>query len=167
MRDMKKTLALMSVGVCLLLVPAPILAHHGTRVSYDTTTSVTVEGVVTGFRYINPHPALIPAFSGKGFYGHHVPQAVIAAGVKLTGATVHFASDDYDQGPILLQRAVPVEASRAWMSPRTIETSSSLRRASSAGVASIPASASCSSRSSAAHSQVWEPAGPRLPWSPP
>jgi hypothetical protein len=58
MRDMKKTLVLMSVGVFLLLVPAPILAHHGTRVSYDTTTSVTVEGVVTGFRYINPHPAL-------------------------------------------------------------------------------------------------------------
>ena len=57
MRDMKKALAL-SVGLCLVLLPAPILAHHGTRVSYDTTTSVTVEGVVTGFRYINPHPAL-------------------------------------------------------------------------------------------------------------
>ena len=60
-------------------------------------------------RVLNVHPALIPAFSGKGFYGHHVHQAVLAAGVKLTGATVHFASDDYDQGPILLQRAVPVE----------------------------------------------------------
>jgi phosphoribosylglycinamide formyltransferase-1 len=60
-------------------------------------------------RVLNVHPALIPAFSGKGFYGHHVHEAVLAAGVKLTGATVHFASDDYDQGPILLQRAVPVE----------------------------------------------------------
>ncbi len=60
-------------------------------------------------RVLNVHPALIPAFSGKGFYGHHVHEAVLAAGVKLTGATVHFASDDYDQGPILLQSAVPVE----------------------------------------------------------
>ncbi len=58
MRDMKKALALASLAVCLVLLPAPILAHHGTRVSYDTTTSVTVEGVVTGFIYRNPHPAL-------------------------------------------------------------------------------------------------------------
>lgn len=57
MRDIKKALAL-SVGMCLVLLPAPILAHHGTRVSYDTSTSVMVEAVVTGFRYINPHPAL-------------------------------------------------------------------------------------------------------------
>ena len=60
-------------------------------------------------RVLNVHPALIPAFSGKGFYGHHVYEAVLEAGVKLTGATVHFASDDYDQGPILLQGTVPVE----------------------------------------------------------
>jgi formyltetrahydrofolate-dependent phosphoribosylglycinamide formyltransferase len=60
-------------------------------------------------RTLNVHPALIPAFSGKGFYGHHVHEAVLAAGVKLTGATVHFASDDYDEGPILLQGSVPVE----------------------------------------------------------
>lgn len=60
-------------------------------------------------RVLNVHPALIPAFSGKGYYGHHVHQAVLEAGVKLTGATVHFASDDYDDGPILLQATVPVE----------------------------------------------------------
>jgi phosphoribosylglycinamide formyltransferase-1 len=60
-------------------------------------------------RVLNVHPALIPAFSGKGFYGHHVHEAVLEAGVKLTGATVHFASDDYDEGPILLQGTVPVE----------------------------------------------------------
>ena len=60
-------------------------------------------------RVLNVHPALIPAFSGKGFYGHHVHEAVLEAGVKLTGATVHFASDDYDEGPILLQATVPVE----------------------------------------------------------
>lgn len=60
-------------------------------------------------RVLNVHPALIPAFSGKGFYGHHVHEAVLQAGVKLTGATIHFASDDYDQGPILLQGTVAVE----------------------------------------------------------
>jgi phosphoribosylglycinamide formyltransferase-1 len=61
-----------------------------------------------GGRVINVHPALIPAFSGRGFYGHHVHEAVLAAGVKLTGATVHFADDEYDHGPIILQEAVPV-----------------------------------------------------------
>jgi phosphoribosylglycinamide formyltransferase-1 len=60
-------------------------------------------------RALNVHPALIPAFSGKGFYGHHVHEAVLEAGVKITGATVHFASDGYDEGPILLQAAVAVE----------------------------------------------------------
>ncbi|MBC8187743.1 MAG: phosphoribosylglycinamide formyltransferase [Proteobacteria bacterium] len=60
-------------------------------------------------RTLNVHPALIPAFSGKGFYGRHVHEAVLEAGAKLTGATVHFASDAYDDGPILLQQTVPVE----------------------------------------------------------
>ncbi len=60
-------------------------------------------------RALNVHPALIPAFSGKGFYGHHVHEAVIEAGVKWTGATVHFVSDAYDEGPILLQGLVAVE----------------------------------------------------------
>jgi len=59
-------------------------------------------------RVINVHPALIPAFSGQGFYGHHVHEAVLESGVKLTGATVHFADDAYDRGPIILQEAVPV-----------------------------------------------------------
>jgi phosphoribosylglycinamide formyltransferase-1 len=57
---------------------------------------------------INVHPALIPAFCGHGMYGHHVHEAVLAAGVKLSGATVHFADDHYDTGPIILQEAVPV-----------------------------------------------------------
>lgn len=60
-------------------------------------------------RTINVHPALIPAFSGKGFYGHRVHEAVLEAGVRLTGATVHFADDAYDRGPIILQEAVAVE----------------------------------------------------------
>jgi phosphoribosylglycinamide formyltransferase 1 len=59
-------------------------------------------------RVINIHPALIPAFSGHGFYGARVHQAVLDAGVKLTGVTVHFCDDEYDTGPIILQRAVPV-----------------------------------------------------------
>jgi formyltetrahydrofolate-dependent phosphoribosylglycinamide formyltransferase len=57
---------------------------------------------------INVHPALIPAFCGRGMYGHHVHEAVLAAGAKLSGATVHFADDRYDSGPIILQEAVPV-----------------------------------------------------------
>jgi len=59
-------------------------------------------------RVINVHPALIPAFSGQGFYGHRVHEAVLEAGVKVTGATVHFADAEYDHGPIILQEAVPV-----------------------------------------------------------
>ena len=59
-------------------------------------------------RTINVHPALIPAFSGKGFYGHKVYDAVFEKGVKVTGATVHFADEEYDHGPIILQEAVPV-----------------------------------------------------------
>ena len=59
-------------------------------------------------RAINVHPALIPAFSGKGFYGRKVYDAVFAKGVKVTGATVHFVDEEYDHGPIILQEAVPV-----------------------------------------------------------
>jgi len=56
----------------------------------------------------NNHPSLIPAFCGQGFYGHHVHEAVLAYGVKLSGCTVHFADNQYDHGPVILQRAVPV-----------------------------------------------------------
>ncbi len=59
-------------------------------------------------RALNVHPALVPAFSGKGFYGRRVHEAVLASGVKLTGATVHFVDGEYDRGPIVLQEAVPV-----------------------------------------------------------
>lgn len=59
-------------------------------------------------RAINVHPALIPAFSGEGFYGHRVHEAVLEKGAKVSGATVHFTDDEYDHGPILLQEAVPV-----------------------------------------------------------
>jgi formyltetrahydrofolate-dependent phosphoribosylglycinamide formyltransferase len=59
-------------------------------------------------RVINVHPALIPAFSGRGFYGRRVHEAVLERGCRVTGATVHFVDDEYDHGPIILQEAVPV-----------------------------------------------------------
>jgi phosphoribosylglycinamide formyltransferase-1 len=59
-------------------------------------------------RIINVHPALIPAFSGQGMYGHHVHEAVIEYGAKVTGATVHFVDDSYDHGPIIMQQSIPV-----------------------------------------------------------
>jgi phosphoribosylglycinamide formyltransferase-1 len=59
-------------------------------------------------RVLNIHPSLIPAFCGKGFYGHHVHEAVLAYGAKVSGCTVHFADNQYDHGPIVLQRPVPV-----------------------------------------------------------
>ena len=59
-------------------------------------------------RVMNIHPSLIPAFCGHGYYGHHVHEAVLAYGAKITGCTVHFADNQYDHGPIVLQRAVPV-----------------------------------------------------------
>jgi len=59
-------------------------------------------------RVMNIHPALIPAFCGKGFYGHHVHEAALSYGVKVSGCTVHFADKVYDHGPIILQRTVSV-----------------------------------------------------------
>lgn len=60
------------------------------------------------WRVLNIHPSLIPAFSGPGYYGHHVHQAALERGVKISGCTVHFADDQYDHGPIILQRPVAV-----------------------------------------------------------
>ena len=60
-------------------------------------------------RMINIHPSLIPAFCGKGYYGLKVHEGVLARGVKVTGATVHFVDEGTDTGPIILQRAVAVE----------------------------------------------------------
>ena len=57
---------------------------------------------------MNVHPALIPSFCGKGFYGLHVHEAALEYGVKLSGATVHFVSEECDGGPIITQKAVPV-----------------------------------------------------------
>lgn len=73
----------------LKLVPAPVIeAYRG--------------------RIINIHPALLPAFGGKGMYGHRVHEAVLASGARETGATVHLVDEAYDRGPVLAQARVPV-----------------------------------------------------------
>jgi formyltetrahydrofolate-dependent phosphoribosylglycinamide formyltransferase len=59
-------------------------------------------------KVMNIHPGLIPSFCGKGYYGHHVHKAVIESGVKVSGCTVHFVDNEYDHGPIIIQRTVPV-----------------------------------------------------------
>ncbi len=59
-------------------------------------------------RVMNVHPALLPSFGGRGMYGHHVHEAVLKAGCKVSGCTVHFVTNEYDRGPIIVQRCVPV-----------------------------------------------------------
>ncbi|MEM1304158.1 MAG: phosphoribosylglycinamide formyltransferase [Planctomycetota bacterium] len=59
-------------------------------------------------RVVNIHPSLIPAFCGQGMYGYRVHQAVLDYGAKITGVTVHFVDNEYDHGPIIWQRPVPV-----------------------------------------------------------
>ncbi len=60
-------------------------------------------------KIINIHPALLPAFGGKGMYGHHVHDAVYERGVKVSGPTVHLVNNEYDAGPIVLQKAISIE----------------------------------------------------------
>lgn len=60
-------------------------------------------------RIVNIHPSLLPAFGGHGMYGEKVHQAVIETGVKVSGCTVHFVDEEFDTGPIILQKVVPVE----------------------------------------------------------
>jgi phosphoribosylglycinamide formyltransferase-1 len=60
-------------------------------------------------RIINIHPALLPKHGGKGYHGHHVHEAVLAAGDTESGCTVHFCTQEYDKGPVLVQRRVPVK----------------------------------------------------------
>jgi formyltetrahydrofolate-dependent phosphoribosylglycinamide formyltransferase len=60
-------------------------------------------------RVLNIHPSLIPAFCGHGYHGHAVHEAVLKRGCKFSGCTVHLVDDEYDHGPIVLQRVVPVK----------------------------------------------------------
>ena len=60
-------------------------------------------------KVMNIHPALLPSFGGTGMYGHHVHEAVVARGCKVSGCTVHFVTNEYDAGPIIVQKCVPVK----------------------------------------------------------
>jgi phosphoribosylglycinamide formyltransferase-1 len=59
-------------------------------------------------KVMNIHPALLPDFGGTGLHGHHVHQAVLQSGRAMSGCTVHFVDDEYDRGPVILQRTCPV-----------------------------------------------------------
>ncbi|MEG2597181.1 MAG: phosphoribosylglycinamide formyltransferase [Oscillospiraceae bacterium] len=82
---------------------ADLIVYAGFMVILDETVSKVYPNQI-----MNVHPALIPSFCGKGFYGLKVHEAVLQKGVKLTGATVHFANEVVDGGPIILQGAVDV-----------------------------------------------------------
>ncbi|MDD6621010.1 MAG: phosphoribosylglycinamide formyltransferase [Eubacteriales bacterium] len=89
-----------------------LLEEKADLVVYAGFMTILDEQVVKAFpnKMMNVHPALIPSFCGKGFYGLHVHEAVLESGVKLTGATVHFVTEECDGGPIILQRAAEVKA---------------------------------------------------------
>ncbi len=80
-------------------------------VVYAGFMTILDEQVCNAFPYkmMNVHPALIPSFCGKGFYGLHVHEAALKKGVKLSGATVHFVTAECDGGPIIMQKAVEVK----------------------------------------------------------
>lgn len=87
-----------------------LIEEKADLVVYAGFMTILDEQVCKAFpnKMMNVHPALIPSFCGKGFYGLHVHEAVLASGVKLTGATVHFVTEVCDGGPIILQDTVPV-----------------------------------------------------------
>ena len=92
-------------------VTEALIEEKADLIVYAGFMTILDEQVVRAFPYkmMNVHPALIPSFCGKGFYGLHVHEAVLAAGVKLSGATVHFVTEECDGGPIIMQKSVPVE----------------------------------------------------------
>jgi phosphoribosylglycinamide formyltransferase 1 len=91
-----------------------LLTEHGiTHIALAGYLRLVPAAVVTRFhgRMLNVHPALLPAFGGPGMYGRHVHEAVIAAGARVSGPTVHFVSAHYDEGAIIAQWPVPVQPS--------------------------------------------------------
>ncbi len=92
-------------------VTEALIEAEADLVVYAGFMTILDEQIVKAFPYkmMNVHPALIPSFCGKGFYGLHVHEAALEKGVKLSGATVHFVTEVCDGGPIILQKAVPVE----------------------------------------------------------
>ncbi len=88
-----------------------LLEEKADLVVYAGFMTILDENVCDAFpnKMINVHPALIPSFCGKGFYGLHVHEAALKKGVKVSGATVHFVTAECDAGPIILQKAVEVK----------------------------------------------------------
>jgi formyltetrahydrofolate-dependent phosphoribosylglycinamide formyltransferase len=88
-----------------------MLRQHGTEtIVLAGYTRLVPHDVIAAYRgrVVNVHPALLPSFGGAGMYGRRVHQAVIAAGARISGATVHFVDEEYDRGPIIAQWPVPV-----------------------------------------------------------
>ncbi len=87
-----------------------LLEEQADLIVYAGFMTILDESVCDTFRnkMINVHPALIPSFCGKGFYGLHVHEEALKKGVKVSGATVHFVTAECDAGPIILQKAVEV-----------------------------------------------------------
>ena len=110
-------------------IPTAIVQHKGHNQTEDFSNTIIKEIekypvdliILAGFLHLfkipdsyagkvmNIHPGLIPSFCGKGFYGHHVHKAAIESGVKISGCTVHFVDNEYDGGPIIIQRTVHVD----------------------------------------------------------
>lgn len=88
-----------------------LLEEKADLVVYAGFMTILDEQIVKAFplKMMNVHPALIPSFCGKGYYGLHVHEAVLASGVKVTGATVHFVTEECDGGPIILQKCADVK----------------------------------------------------------
>ncbi|HSW31448.1 MAG TPA: phosphoribosylglycinamide formyltransferase [Longimicrobiales bacterium] len=87
------------------------LEEHGVQVVFLAGyVKLVPPEVVRRFRrrILNVHPALLPGFGGKGMWGHHVHEAVLASGTRLSGPTVHFVDEEYDRGSIVAQWPVPV-----------------------------------------------------------
>ncbi len=94
-----------AVRDALLEANTDLVVYAGFMTILDSQMVEAFEG-----KMMNVHPALIPSFCGKGFYGLRVHQAVLDSGVKLTGATVHFVTEECDAGPIILQKAIEVKS---------------------------------------------------------
>lgn len=88
-----------------------LLEAKADLVVYAGFMTILDEQIVKAFpnKMMNVHPALIPSFCGEGYWGLHVHEKVIESGVKLTGATVHFVTEECDGGPIILQKASEVK----------------------------------------------------------
>jgi phosphoribosylglycinamide formyltransferase-1 len=100
-----------SIAAYTKAVTEAMQAEKADLIVYAGFMTILDEQIVRAFPYkmMNVHPALIPSFCGKGFYGLHVHEAALAKGVKVSGATVHFVTEECDGGPIILQDTVQVQ----------------------------------------------------------